>query len=78
MTKTFIGVDSVGVPCVKITKGQIDPFSEPDADAGSFLYNSKWAKDIKINFLGSFSASYGDVYEPAGSASWDYKRAMCP
>jgi hypothetical protein len=75
MTQTFIGVDSVGVPCIKITKGTIDPSSEPDANVGSFYFNSKWSKDIKIQKVITLPQATGTAYMPAGSNQGNYQWA---
>jgi hypothetical protein len=75
MTRTLIGLDYLGIPCVKITKGNIDPVTEPDANAGSFLYNSKWMKDLKIQDIEKIPAATGNAYFPAGSTQANYKRA---
>lgn len=48
MTKTGIGNDYAGVGCVKITRDAYDPFLTNDSEKWKFLYNSKWAKDVRI------------------------------
>ncbi|MBP1844750.1 hypothetical protein J2046_003017 [Rhizobium petrolearium] len=75
MTKTFIGIDSVGVPCVKITKGTIDPRTEPDANKSSFFYNSKFAADVKITAIDTTPYSpNADTYWPAGAGNSSYQK----
>ncbi|MBO0142253.1 hypothetical protein JZX87_13885 [Agrobacterium sp. Ap1] len=80
MTRTLIGLDSQGVASVKITKGSIDPVTEPDANLASFYYNSKWSADIKLNAiettLSPASLSTSAVYTPVGSNASTYKKAV--
>jgi hypothetical protein len=79
MTKTFIGIDSVGVPCVKITKGEIDPFSEPDANKSSFLYNSKFTADVKIAGIDATPfAPNATTFWPAGTNDANYQKKKLP
>ncbi|MCK8779095.1 hypothetical protein M0654_03755 [Rhizobium sp. NTR19] len=75
MTRTLIGLDSTGVTCVKITKGSINPFTEPDTNYGSFLYNSKWFKDIKINNVYKLPTPSGTAYYPSGRNASNYNYA---
>jgi hypothetical protein len=71
----FIGTDSTGAACVKITKGDINPFNEPDANASSFLYNSKVAADVKLAATDSTPYFSGKRYFPEGSNANNYKKA---
>jgi len=48
MTKTLIGLDYLGVPCVKIAKGNIDPVTTPDSQVSAWFYNSKWSADVAV------------------------------
>lgn len=72
MTVTLIGFDYAGVPSVKITRDNIDPVNTPDSQVGAFLYNSKWAADVKVNFSYQFPDTPGQVYFPGGSNSGNY------
>jgi hypothetical protein len=78
MTRTLIGLDNTGVACVKITKGNIDPFTEPDANYGSFYYNSKWFKDFKLDTILKMdppaTGSFG--YLPQGATAATYQVAI--
>lgn len=77
MTRTLIGLDSQGVPSVKITKGTIDPVTEPDGNASSFYFNSKWSADVKINTLEAVNIPAGtSQYLPSGSNVNTYLKAM--
>lgn len=68
MTNTLIGIDYTGAACIKMTKDEYDPITTPDSEVGAFLYNSKWAADVKygtrINLL-PYSSGYD--YFPPGS-----------
>lgn len=75
MTKTLIGLDSQGVPCVKITKGSINPVTEPDVNTSSFLYNSKVAADVKLAATDSQPFVNGRAYLPSGANINSYKKA---
>lgn len=74
MTQTLIGLDYAGVPCVKITKGNIDAAMEPDSNVGSFLYNSKWAKDYKIAGIDLMPQVGGDTFWPPGAGLSNYSK----
>lgn len=78
MTRTLIGLDSQGVACVKITKGNIDPVTEPDGNAASYYFNSKWSADIKLNYLEpTITPTAGtNRYIPSGSNVNNYLKAM--
>jgi hypothetical protein len=79
MTQTLIGFDSLGVPCVKITKGEIDPITEPDANRSSFLYNSKFADDVKIVDIDSTPFSPNSTtFWPAGTNNANYQKKKLP
>lgn len=75
MTRMLIGTDSTGAACIKITKGNINPVTEPDANAASFLYNSKVAADVKLAATDSTNYQSGNRYFPAGSNANTYKKA---
>jgi hypothetical protein len=75
MTKTLIGLDSSGVPCVKITKGSINPVTEPDTNVGSFYYNSKWSKDIKLVGMTNTPYTGANYYVPSGSNINTYQKS---
>jgi hypothetical protein len=64
------------VPCVKITKGNIDPFTEPDGNAGSFYYNSKWSADVKLAATDSTPYQGGSYYLPSGSTISTYQKVV--
>jgi hypothetical protein len=67
MTQTLIGIDYEGVAAVKITKGDLDPITTNDNTPGAFLYNSKWANQIR---LGDFENPpyYSGIYNwPPGT-----------
>lgn len=74
MTQTLIGFDYEGVPCVKITKGDIDAAMEPDSNVGSFLYNSKWAKDYKIAGIDMVSQVGATTFYPPGAGLSNYTK----
>lgn len=77
MTRTLIGLDSTGVACVKITKGNIDPFTEPDTNYGSFYYNSKWFKDVKLTAIDSTPVPAGATYY-GGNTQATYTKVFQP
>jgi hypothetical protein len=60
---------------VKITKGNIDPQSEPDSNYGSFLYNSKWMKDLKVESIENPPKPTVTGYYPSGSTVSNYQYA---
>lgn len=81
MTRTLIGIDATGTPCVKIMKGNHDPVTTPDAEIGKFYFNSKWANQVVVNEVlqqnfvqGPASGLYD--YFPAGSNqnNWTFYR----
>lgn len=75
MTKTLIGIDYANVACVKITRGNINPVTEPDGNRYSFLYNSKYASDVKL--WGYDSTPYAPnvvQYWPAGADEFTYTK----
>lgn len=74
MTQTMIGLDYEGVPCIKITKGDIDPGEEPDANVGSFLYNSKWTKDYKLAGIDLMPQMGADTFWPMGATLSNYTK----
>ena len=76
MTQTLIGIDYAGVPAVKITKGAINPATEPDSNVGSFLFNSKWAADIKMTGIDPVSVVGASQYIPAGTGQSNFQRAV--
>ncbi|MGX5719940.1 hypothetical protein [Shinella zoogloeoides] len=78
MTQTMIGLDYEGVPCLKITKGDIDPGEEPDANVGSFLYNSKWAADLRLSGMDFTIRKAVDTMEPPGSTNGTYTKRTIP
>nr|WP_250811686.1 hypothetical protein [Neorhizobium tomejilense] len=60
---------------MKITKGTIDPFSEPDSNKSSFLYNSKFTADVKIAGIDATPyAPNADTYWPAGTGNANYMK----
>lgn len=63
----MIGLDYEGVPCIKITKGDIDPGEEPDSNVGSFLYNSKWPANLRLAGMDFMPRKSSDTLEPSGS-----------
>jgi hypothetical protein len=78
MTQTMIGLDYEGVPCIKITKGDIDPGEEPDANVGSFLYNSKWTADLRLAGMDFMERKASDTMEPPGSTAATYTKRTIP
>lgn len=74
MTATLIGADYDGVQCVKIVKGNLNPVTEPDGNVGSFLFNSKWAADIKVQYAEKTPYAGGLVYTPSGSNVSTYQK----
>lgn len=73
--KMLIGTDYTGAACVKITKGSINPVTEPDSNRSSFYYNSKLAADVKLAATESQPFVNGKAYLPAGSNVSSYKKA---
>jgi hypothetical protein len=71
----LIGTDSTGAACVKITKGGINPVTEPDANKSSFYYNSKVAADVKLAATDSQPFVNGRAYLPSGTNVNSYKKA---
>lgn len=73
MTKTLIGLDYAGAACVKITTGTNDPVTTLDTDISKFLFNSKWAADVKVHavFVPVLNTTAGPVYLPS-SGAWTY------
>ena len=71
MTRTLIGLDYEGVPCVKITRGALDPVTTPDGEVGAFLYNSKLAADIKMTTIMTLTYAGANYAEPTGSSYAD-------
>lgn len=78
MTQTLIGLDYAGVPCIKITKGDIDVANEPDENVGSFLYNSKWAKDYKLAGIDLMPQVGSATYLPPGAGESNYTKFSLP
>lgn len=74
MTQMLFGDDYAGVPSVKITKGSIDPALEPDSNVGSFLYNSKWAKDYKLAGIDLMPYVGGPTFWPSGAGLSNYTK----
>lgn len=72
MTRTLIGLDYAGVPCVKITKGDFDPVTTPDSQVGAFFYNSKWSADVKVTYTWIIPYQAGSIYYPPGAGSSNY------
>lgn len=48
MTKMGIGIDYANVGCVKVTRGSFDPLVTNDSERWKFIFNSKWAKDVRV------------------------------
>lgn len=69
MTRTLIGKDYAGVGCVKITKGSFDPATTLDSERAKFLFNSKWAQDVKVQGIRAGWSGQARGYYGAG---WDY------
>lgn len=66
MPRTFIGLDSTGAACIKVTKNSADdPCSTPDAQRSKFHYNSK---DHKVAVI---SAVVPELRNETGG-SWDF------
>lgn len=74
MTVTMIGVDSLGVPAIKITRGNINPVTEPDSNVGSFYYNSKWAADYKIAGIDLIPQVGSNTFYPSGSSYGNFAK----
>lgn len=72
MTRTLIGLDYAGVPCVKITKGDFDPVTTPDSQVGAYFYNSKWSADVKVTYTWIIPDQPGTVYFPPGTGPSNY------
>ncbi|SEH22520.1 hypothetical protein [Rhizobium sp. NFR12] len=76
MTRIRIGRDSTGVACVKITKGNINPYTEPDANRSSFYYNSKWPNDVKLTLTDSTPFQTGSRYVPSNANINNYQKVL--
>ncbi|UDF29397.1 UNVERIFIED_ORG: hypothetical protein LHK14_18065 [Roseateles sp. XES5] len=74
MTAVLFGFDYVGVQSLKITKGTINPVTEPDSNVGSFLFNSKWAADYKLTGIDMMGSVGADTFWPAGSGLVNYTK----
>lgn len=71
MTRTLIGFDYTDTPCIKVTRGNYDPKTTPDAQRNRFYFSSKWkdqvvTPDIELMPLVRYA---GDrtVFIPAGT-----------
>jgi len=77
VTRTLIGFDYTGTPCVKVTKGNYNPKTTPDGDLNKFLFSSKWRNHVgpagidKADFL---SGSSQVTYLPSGSNNGNFRR----
>lgn len=72
MTSTLIGIDSQGAACVKIAKGNLDPVTTPDSQIGAWMYNSKWAADIKLTAVNPLPWVPVTTYRPAGAGPTNF------
>ncbi|MFK3688886.1 hypothetical protein ACI2J4_01235 [Agrobacterium tumefaciens] len=72
MTQTLIGLDYAGVPCIKITKGNLDPITTPDGTLGAFLFNSKDTIQTKLSAVEI--TSNGDSITPPGAGTSNFGR----
>jgi hypothetical protein len=72
MTETMIGIDYAGVACVKIVKDGYNAATTHDSVRGAFLYNSKWAADVRYGYSMGIPASNNYDYIPGGSGAGDY------
>ncbi|MDX3929262.1 MAG: hypothetical protein QHC90_26105 [Shinella sp.] len=78
MTRTLIGFDYTNTPCVKITKGNFDPKTTPDAEREKFLFSSKWANlvsPISMEVQNFASSPAGLSYQPSGAGPTNFTRA---
>ncbi|WJR66935.1 hypothetical protein QTA58_22550 [Neorhizobium sp. CSC1952] len=75
MTELHMGNDYEGVQSIKITKGTIDPTNTPDSQVSAFYYNSKWAKDIKVDSIKNFTIQATSIYTPSGAGPNTYTSA---
>lgn len=73
MTQTLIGLDYEGVPCIKMTKDAYDPATTPDSQVGAFLYNSKWAADVKYSISEIVPRPTSGYYLPSGTNANSYE-----
>lgn len=78
MSNVHIGDDYAGVSSVKITKGDILAWAEPDSNVSSFLFNSKWAADIKMTAIDPVAHAASQVYLPPGTGQSNFQRAVNP
>jgi hypothetical protein len=73
MVNTLIGLDYTGTACIKMTKDGYEPDTTPDSTVGAFLYNSKWAADVKYSYFKSFPRPGSLTYYPSGSGPSNYE-----
>lgn len=72
MTVVHMGPDSQGVSCVKIAKGNLDAYSTPDSQIGAWMYNSKWAADIKLSAVNPLPPVTVTTFRPVGSGAGNF------
>lgn len=79
MTRTLIGLDSSGVGCIKITKGNYDPRTTADSLRDRFYFNSKWADILsQPNIeLADFVTGTSFTLQPSGSSAATATRIRC-
>lgn len=72
MARTFIGHDSTGTACLKVTLDSADdPYSTPDADRHKFAYNSKDHKVAEIaGIKPEILTNTGGAWVNAGDGLW--------
>ncbi|TDW21078.1 hypothetical protein EV128_12247 [Rhizobium azibense] len=77
MSRLLIGLDSTGVPCIKIVKNNADnPYSISDTAYSKFYFNSKW--DMNVRFVGQDKQTYAGgnftTFYPSGTNKNTFKR----
>ena len=78
MKEVLFGRDYEGIQSIKITKDGIIAADEPDANVGSFLYNSKWMKDYKLAGIDLMPKMGADTFWPAGANASNYTKRSLP
>lgn len=78
MKEVLFGRDYEGIQSVKITKDGIIAAEEPDANVGSFLYNSKWTANLRLAGMDFMERKASDTLEPAGSNVSTYTKRTFP
>lgn len=73
MTRTLIGIDYAGAPCIKIVRGDLDPITTPDSMPGAFLFNSKDTIQTRLSRVDKTSDADATV-QPASANQYNFER----